>query len=116
MINSIRPSQLAQWIASCREESSECVPLVLDVREAWEVQTACVKPEGFEYLHMPMHTIPARASELQRERPIACLCHHGGRSAQVTYFLQNQGFEHVVNIHGGINAWSLELDNSIPQY
>ena len=89
---------------------------MLDVREGWEFQTASIKPDGFELVHMPMSSVPARLNELSRQAPIACLCHHGGRSAQVAYFLKNQGFDHVVNIGGGINAWANEVDRTVPCY
>lgn len=116
MIQAIRPAQLKEWLAACQAEAPQVLPIVLDVREPWEVQTAAVKPDGFELVSMPMHTVPARLGELSRERPIACLCHHGGRSAQVTYFLLNQGYTEVVNIQGGIHAWAQEVDPSVPQY
>ncbi len=116
MVAHIRPAQLADWLRECRATHPEAVPIVLDVREPWEVQTASVRPDGFELRHVPMATIPLRLAELPRECPIACLCHHGGRSAQVAYYLQRQGFEDVVNIAGGIHAWAQEVDPSVPQY
>ncbi len=116
MITHIRPAQLADWLSEHHTATPDTLPLVLDVREPWEVQTASVKPNGFELLHMPMSSIPARLQELPRDRPIACLCHHGGRSAQVAFFLKNQGYDEVVNINGGIHLWATELDTSIPQY
>lgn len=114
MIPTIRPQDLSQWLSRCPTDDG--LPLVLDVREPWEVQTACVRADGFELLPMPMHTVPARLNELPRQRPIACLCHHGARSAQVAHFLLNQGYENVVNIQGGIHAWTQEVDPSVPQY
>jgi len=116
MVNHIRPAQLAAWLQRCRADHPEAEPIVLDVREPWEVQTASIRPDGFELRHVPMATLPMRLSELPRERPIACLCHHGGRSAQVAYYLQRQGYDNVVNIAGGIHAWAMELDPSVPQY
>ncbi len=113
----IRPAQLADWLQQATQVAGSAQPpLVLDVREPWELQTASVRPQGFDLVHMPMAGIPARLDELPRDRPIACLCHHGGRSAQVTHFLLNQGFEHVANIAGGIHAWSQEVDPSVPTY
>jgi rhodanese-related sulfurtransferase len=53
--------------------------------------------------------------ELDMARPIACLCHHGSRSLQVASFLAQHGYQ-VVNVAGGIHAWSEELDPSIPVY
>ena len=113
MIDQIQPAQLADWIQS---KASFGPTVVLDVREAWELQTASVKADGFALQTMPMQTIPARLDELSREQPIACLCHHGGRSMQVAAFLAQQGFSHVANIAGGINAWSSQIDPNVPRY
>jgi rhodanese-related sulfurtransferase len=116
MVPHIRPAQLPQWLQQCRAQDATALPIVLDVREPWEVQTASVRADGFELRHMPMASIPVRLAELPKDRPIACLCHHGGRSAQVAHFLHRQGFDDVVNIAGGIHAWAHELDPSVPQY
>lgn len=104
------PAQIAEWASQQAQR-----PVLLDVREGWEVQTASAKPEALDLLHMPMQTIPARLHELDKNRPIACLCHHGGRSMQVASFLMQHGFE-VVNVAGGIHAWSAQVDPSIPVY
>ncbi|MDP4922395.1 MAG: rhodanese-like domain-containing protein, partial [Limnohabitans sp.] len=104
------PAQIAEWASQQAQR-----PVLLDVREGWEVQTASAKPEGLDLLHMPMQTIPARLHEIDKTRPIACLCHHGGRSMQVASFLMQHGFE-VVNVAGGIHAWSAQVDPSIPVY
>jgi rhodanese-related sulfurtransferase len=106
----IYPAQIAEW-ASQQDQR----PVLLDVREGWEVQTASAQPEGLDLLHIPMQTIPARLHELDKTRPIACLCHHGSRSMQVASFLLQHGFE-VVNVAGGIHAWSAQVDPSIPVY
>ena len=115
MIEQIRPAALAQWLLQ-----QTTAPLVLDVREPWEVAVASVKPladaRRFDVLTMPMQTIPQRLAELPQDRPIACLCHHGMRSQQVAAFLVSRGFEGVVNIAGGIDAWSRELDASVATY
>ena len=91
-------------------------PLILDVREPHELETARVTTPGFRVLEIPMGDIPQRLQELHPETPVACLCHHGMRSNRVALYLQSQGFAHVVNIAGGIDAWSNELDASIAQY
>lgn len=113
MIEQIRPSQLAQWLQSVRVHGE---PVVLDVREPHELQIAHIQADGFELLTIPMGVIPPRLNELNPTQPIACLCHHGARSMQVAYFLESRGFDHVANIAGGINAWSAELDPTIPRY
>ena len=107
----ITPSQLVQWASAQAQR-----PVLLDVREGWELQTASATAPELDLLHMPMQTIPARLDELDKTRPIACLCHHGGRSMQVASFLKARGFAHVANIAGGIHAWSAEVDPGIPRY
>jgi rhodanese-related sulfurtransferase len=113
MLAQIRPGALAAWISEVQPQGQA---LVLDVREPWEVQTASVKPDGFELRAIPMNVLGARLHELDRSQPIACLCHHGARSMQVANFLIHQGFACVANISGGINAWAQELDSSVPRY
>jgi len=113
MIDQVRPAQLPAWLQTAETEG---IPLVLDVREPSELNLACVKANGFELLAIPMSAVPLRLAELDPERPVACLCHHGGRSMQVASFLQRQGFTKVANIAGGIHAWSVEVDPSIAQY
>ncbi|WP_353234786.1 rhodanese-like domain-containing protein [Diaphorobacter ruginosibacter] len=113
MITHISPKQLAEWIAGATDGIR---PLVLDVREKWEQQTASIAPADFELVAIPMGEIPQRLAELDPARPIACLCHHGMRSLRVAGFLESQGFESVANITGGIDAWSAELDPAVPRY
>jgi rhodanese-related sulfurtransferase len=119
MISQLNPSDFAAW----RERATAAaagLALVLDVREPWEVQTASVKPDGFTLLSIPMREVPARLAELQSshgvDQPIACLCHHGMRSLQVANYLAQGGFTDVVNLQGGIDAWSQQLDPSVPRY
>ena len=85
---------------------------LLDVREHWEIEIASVPGS----IRIPMSEIPSRQSELDADVPIAVLCHSGVRSARVAGFLADQGFCRVANIAGGIDAWALEVDNSLPRY
>jgi rhodanese-related sulfurtransferase len=114
MIEQVHPSDLAEWV---RKNQVYGRPLVLDVREVNEVQVASIRPgTDYDFVHIPMGTIPPRLEELDPTRPIACLCHHGSRSMRVAEFLHHQGFGHLANISGGINAWSIQLDPSVPRY
>ncbi len=90
--------------------------LLLDVREPWEVELARIQPEGFEWRHVAMGEIVQRLDELDRMQPIVCYCHHGMRSLQVVAFLSRQGFDVVYNLAGGTDAWSQEIDPSVPRY
>ncbi|WP_370682394.1 rhodanese-like domain-containing protein [Comamonas sp. GB3 AK4-5] len=113
MFTRVPPTQLHDWLARFPDQP---LPLVIDVREPWEVQTASIQPAGFELLYLPMGQIPSQLAALDPDRPTACLCHHGVRSLHVAAFLVNQGFEEVANIDGGIDAWSRERDPSVPLY
>ena len=111
MIDQVRPSGLAAWL---RAQAGPAV--VLDVREPEELQIASILPDGFELLVIPMNDVPARLAELDAGRPVAVLCHHGGRSQRVAMYLASNGFATVANVAGGIDAWSLERDASVPRY
>lgn len=87
-------------------------PQFLDVREPWEVETAAVAGA----LNIPMGQVPTRLDELDRARPVIVMCHHGRRSAQVGMLLERNGFAEVINLGGGIAAWSEEVDPAVPQY
>ena len=113
MIAQIRPSELSAWIQSLPAGAQ---PVVLDVREPWEIQTASVPADGFVLRASPMQEIPARLGELDADQPVACLCHHGARSQRVALVLENQGFSQAVNISGGSDAWSVEHDPARPRY
>ena len=87
-------------------------PLILDVREPEEVAFAAF-PDA---IHIPMGEVPARLSELDPQRETVVLCHHGVRSAQVAGYLATRGFVRVLNLAGGIDAWSLTVDSSVRRY
>jgi rhodanese-related sulfurtransferase len=86
--------------------------LLLDVREHPEIAAAAVAGA----LHIPMGEIPARLDEIDRSKTVICLCHLGGRSAQVGVFLEAQGYADVINLAGGTEAWSTSVDTSVPRY
>jgi rhodanese-related sulfurtransferase len=87
-------------------------PQFVDVREPWEVETASVTGA----LNLPMGQVPTRLTELDKDRPVIVMCHHGRRSAQVGMLLERNGFAEVINLAGGIAAWSEDVDPSVPQY
>ena len=87
-------------------------PVVLDVREPWEVEIASV--DGA--VNIPLGELPGRVGELSRDKPLAIMCHHGGRSAQATAWLRNQGFDLATNVAGGIDAWARTVDPTLSRY
>jgi rhodanese-related sulfurtransferase len=89
-------------------------PRLIDVREAaeWEL---CRIP-GAELL--PLSQWPQIAVETltDKNQPLLMQCHHGARSGRATAWLLGQGYTNVRNIAGGIDAWSTEVDASVPRY
>jgi sulfur-carrier protein adenylyltransferase/sulfurtransferase len=85
---------------------------LIDVREAFEYEIARI--DGAKLI--PLGEIAKRADELPRERPIVVHCHSGQRSAQAVRLLQQRGFDKVYNLEGGIDAWSDQIDSSVPKY
>lgn len=106
MFDDLTPAEFLE-----RREAGELWQL-LDVREDWELAIVSIE----ESLRIPMAEIPNRLGELDKERPIAVLCHSGGRSARVAAFLARSGFARVANVAGGIDAWSTDVDPSLPRY
>lgn len=87
--------------------------LLLDVREPWEVETASIAGS----INIPMGDVPSRAhQELDPDAHIVVYCHHGMRSLSVVHWLREQGFERAQSLAGGIDAWSAQIDPSVPQY
>ncbi len=109
----VSPSQLRDWLDSLDP------PLLLDVREP-EERRFCriVVPEGSD-LFLPIGQVPEHQEALQIRvgaRALVVYCHHGIRSAWATRLLLATGLERVVNLDGGIDAWSRLVDPECPRY
>ena len=86
--------------------------LLLDVREPHEYKI--VNIEGSKLI--PLGQLPKRVDELDSAEDIVVYCHTGGRSARATDFLRGLGYKKVRNLEGGIEAWAVLVDNSLPRY
>lgn len=103
----LTPAQLLAHLQNAAE-----APLLLDVREVWEFETCRIDGS----ILIPMGQIPARFEELDRTQEIVVICHHGIRSRQVARYLEYQGFERLINLSGGVDAWAHEVDRDMPVY
>jgi rhodanese-related sulfurtransferase len=86
--------------------------VLLDVREPWEVAIASLPGSR----HIPLNEIPQRFKELDADSAIIVMCKVGGRSQRVADYLLSQGFSHVSNLQGGIDAWRRDFDPDLPSY
>ncbi len=111
---------------------TEPIPLEIEVAHAKQLVEGpdevllvdCRQPHEHEYCRIdgarliPMRQLPAEVGSLGswRERPIIVHCHHGKRSLQVVSWLREQGFPYAQSMSGGIDRWSLEIDERVPRY
>jgi len=102
---SITPRQLKERLDAGDELE------LLDVREPWEF--GMVRIEGSRLI--PMNALPERVSELDPAAETVVICHHGARSAHVTRALERSGFSNVLNLEGGLDAYS-QVDDSVSRY
>ncbi|MCA9238349.1 MAG: rhodanese [Planctomycetales bacterium] len=108
------------WEISCQEvqrlrDAADGQPwLLLDCREPDEHAVAAV--EGAELI--PMSELADRAGELtgREDQRVVVMCHGGVRSLRVAHWLRAQGFPQAQSMVGGIDAWSQEIDPSVPRY
>ncbi len=107
IVAAISPIQLATRLAA-----GDPLHLV-DVRD----------PIEFDYCHLlgsvllPLDELPQRTDEVPNAGEVVLVCHHGVRSAQALGYLQlRHGRTNLLNLRGGIDAWSREVDPSVPRY
>ena len=88
--------------------------VLIDCREPNEYEVAAI--EGS--ILMPMSDWAQQSEKLEdyKGKSIIVHCHHGGRSLRVTQWLRQNGFPDTRNMTGGIDAWSTEIDESVPRY
>lgn len=101
------PLQLKQHL-----EHASPAPLLLDVREPWEFELCSIKNS----ILIPMGQIPAKLDELNPGQEIVVICHHGIRSARVCHYLEHMGFQNVINLSGGVDAWAQQVDINMAVY
>ncbi len=117
-VDSVDVATLAQAFSKNEGEHAELARAVLlDVREAWEYETARIERS----VNIPMSTLVARIDEVRAlqaagDAPLVVICHHGMRSMQCARYLASQGVERLVNLTGGIDAWSTQVDPTVPSY
>lgn len=87
-------------------------PVLLDVREQWE----CGICQLDGSIVIPMNDIPNRINELDKDSAIVTICHHGMRSQNVAFFLEQNGFSNITNLAGGMDSWARNVDTNMATY
>jgi rhodanese-related sulfurtransferase len=107
MVTELTPAELREKIIR-----SDPAPVLLDVRETDEYEHCHI--EGS--VHMPVSQVVQHYEQLDATKELVIICHHGIRSKQIGFLLAQNGFKHIFNLRGGINAWITEIDPSLPGY
>ncbi len=108
MVRQISAHELAKSVANGRPI------LLLDVRQPWEQRLASLPNSTL----IPLNDLAQRSREINAE-PLAFLvvfCHHGIRSMSAGEYLERLGYANVHSLTGGIDAWSCEVDPTVPRY
>ena len=100
-------TQLQQFL-----QDTSNTPLLLDVREEWEYERCHL--EGS--LLIPMRDIPNQLDELDPLQTIVVICHHGIRSRHIGIWLEREGYDNIINLSGGVDAWAREVDPAMEIY
>ena len=109
----ISPNELDSWF------KKDCLqPLILDVRE---VQELAIAPFSRKVINLPLSEASSWTETFEKrfskKQPIVVICHAGIRSLQVASWLTSKGWGYEVwNLEGGLEAWTIEVDPSIPRY
>ena len=96
-VNEIDAPKLGQWL----ENEAETFRII-DVREMVEIAQGTIPSAE----PIPLATLPVRMNELNRQQKLVIICRSGARSAQACQFLQQQGYDNVYNLRGGMIGWS----------
>jgi sulfur-carrier protein adenylyltransferase/sulfurtransferase len=105
-MKTVSPTDAKRWM----EERDGVV--LLDVREPWEYGITRLA----DAVNIPLRALQERLSELDPATPYLVYCHHGSRSLFACALMTHAGFSEVLNLHGGIDRWSLTLDPSVTRY
>lgn len=85
---------------------------IVDVREPWEWAIGSLPGARL----IPLSTLDEQLNTLDRQREVVVYCHRGTRSMFAARQLLAAGFSHVVNLEGGIDRWSVEVDSGVTRY
>ena len=106
MINSLDPMEIKKLL-----DIEKDIKLI-DVREKWEYEYA--KIEGAE--NIPLSIFVHSLNNIKTDQKIIVYCHHGSRSYQACSYMVRNGYKHVTNMDGGIDAWAEMIEPEMARY
>ena len=101
------PKQLMDYLAQTNTQ-----PLLLDVREQWEFDYCSIKGS----ILISMGELPNEIDTLDRAQETIMICHHGIRSRQMGYYMEQVGFNRIINLEGGVERWAEDIEPDMKRY
>ena len=101
------PRQLQDYLAQ-----SDTKPLLLDVREPWEFEYCSIKGS----ILIPMGELASKIDTLDPLKETIMICHHGIRSRQMGYYMEQAGFKSITNLDGGVEQWAEDVETDMKRY
>ncbi len=86
--------------------------ILLDVRDKWEYDICHIDGS----VNISLSEIMERSNELEKQAKTVVICHHGMRSAMAAEYLIKEGFDKIINLEGGIDAWACTIDQDMTRY
>lgn len=101
------PKELLEYLAQ-----AETQPLLLDVREPWEFEYCAIKGS----ILIPMGELPNEVDTLDPNKETIMICHHGIRSRNMGYYMEQVGFTSITNLEGGVERWAEDVEPDMKRY
>jgi rhodanese-related sulfurtransferase len=98
-------SQLSEYL-------QDATPLLIDVREPWEFEICHIDNS----INIPMGQVPQQLELIRNATETVVICHHGVRSLHVIQYLEQQAFDSLINLDGGVDAWARQVDPEMSLY
>ncbi len=113
----LNAQELKAYLDTCQLEPNRQQPLLLDVRQPWEVENCKIEIYNINNsVFIPMAQIPAEMESLDSSRETVVICHHGIRSRSVARYLEQHGFSNIINLSGGVAQWAKMVDSEMAVY
>ncbi len=107
MFKEFSPKQLKDHLDQTTQK-----PILLDVREPWEYERCHIAESKL----VPMREIPSALQDIDPDKEVVVICHHGIRSRAVANYLTQNDYSKVINLSTGIDGWARDIDTSMPIY
>ncbi|MDH3608038.1 MAG: rhodanese-like domain-containing protein [Gammaproteobacteria bacterium] len=107
MFKEFSPKQLKDHLDQTTQK-----PILLDVREPWEYERCHIAESKL----VPMREIPSALQDIDPDKEVVVICHHGIRSRAVANYLAQNDYSKVINLSTGIDGWARDIDTSMPIY